>query len=77
MKFCCLLFAFLMMVLPALAAEPTGQAEGQVEKRPQQEGQKKSAQQQAKGKAQPPVHKQFHPTERIKADTVIAFPADI
>ncbi len=65
-------FIFLLLVkgLPASASEKVEQAA------PTQ--QKQAAPQETKKNPQPPVKiNNFQPTERIKADTVVAFPADI
>jgi len=39
--------------------------------------QKQAVPQKVEKKTQPPVTTNFQPTEKIKADTVVAFPADI
>ena len=71
MKF--FVFVFLFFILTALPVLSAEKAEQTV---PTQ--QKQAAPQETKKKPQPPVKiKNFQPTERIKADTVVAFPADI
>ena len=72
-KFCLVLF-FLIIALPALAAEEDGQVRGQTE---QQQNQDQPVQQEVEKKPSSSVEKNFQPTERIKADTEVAFPADI
>lgn len=70
------LFLALMVSVPTLAAE-TGEVKKQVTKEQQQEKQKKSSEQLPHEQKQAPVNNTFHPTEKIEADTVISFPADI
>jgi hypothetical protein len=73
-------FSFLLLCLffplSTIAAESNGQADRQSNQQSQQE-QKQSLSQQPVSTTRSAVGKQFQPTERIKADTVIAFPADI
>jgi len=75
------LFSFLLLCLffplSAIAAESNGQAGSQSNQQSQQQEQKQALTQQPVSTTRSAVRKQFHPTERIKADTVIAFPADI
>jgi nitrate reductase cytochrome c-type subunit len=76
MKPWCFLFLVLTLTSPALAAE-TGDEKEQINKSPQQEKEKKNSGQLPQKQKRPPVNNTFHPTERIGADTVISFPADI
>ena len=69
MKFFVFIFLLLVTGLPVSASEKVEQIAPQQQKQDVQKTEKKS---------QPQVKiKNFQPTERIKADTVVAFPADI
>lgn len=67
---------FLVLALPVLASA-TGDQTGKQGERTSQQEQEGSDRQKAESKTQLPLNKNFQPTERIKADTVVAFPADI
>jgi len=71
------LFIFLLLPLSVQAAEAVEPTDSQSKQQSQQEQKKSVTSQPVRLTPPPPVHKQFQPTERIEADTVIAFPADI
>ena len=62
-----------MLLLPIAAGGEETQTGGQAE----QQRKEQPKQQEKSSKPQSSVNTDFQPTERIKADTVVAFPADI
>lgn len=69
MKFFVCIFFCILMTVPVAAAEKVEE--------PAPPPQKQPVLQNVERKASPPAKRDFQPTERIKADTVVAFPADI
>ncbi len=62
-----------LFILPITAGGAEPQDKGQTEQQQKEE----PSQQEKASKSRIPVNSDFQPSERIKADTVVAFPADI